>query len=207
MKLRKLALTSIAAAVMAVGTAAHAADYSQTYLDQGVLFQLTEVGGPGSFSFVLGVNTEGYTGPAGAYLTNVAIKVSNSGGSFLSWTGPGNWHDGGGSGPINAGNQAVDGCGTGNGGFICLTETDPNNAPAGLGGIYSFSFTASGTLIDPLKWHVGARFADANNVKVGDFVSTTTPIPEPEIYAMMAVGLGFLGWAVRRKKVAESVAA
>jgi hypothetical protein len=34
-----------------------------------------------------------------------------------------------------------------------------------------------------------------------------TPIPEPEIYAMMAVGLGLLGWVGRRKKLKEAAAA
>jgi len=33
------------------------------------------------------------------------------------------------------------------------------------------------------------------------------PIPEPEIYAMMAVGLGMLGWVGRRKKLKEAAAA
>ena len=32
-------------------------------------------------------------------------------------------------------------------------------------------------------------------------------IPEPEIYAMMAVGLGLLGWVGRRKKLKEAAAA
>lgn len=30
--------------------------------------------------------------------------------------------------------------------------------------------------------------------------TTVAPVPEPEIYAMMAVGLGVMGWAARRKK-------
>lgn len=34
----------------------------------------------------------------------------------------------------------------------------------------------------------------------------TAPIPEPEIYAMMAVGLGLLGWVGRRKKLKEAAA-
>jgi hypothetical protein len=35
----------------------------------------------------------------------------------------------------------------------------------------------------------------------------TTPVPEPEIYAMMAVGLGLVGWVGRRKKLKEAAAA
>lgn len=33
-----------------------------------------------------------------------------------------------------------------------------------------------------------------------DAQSISTPIPEPEIYAMLGAGLGFLGWANRRRK-------
>ena len=36
--------------------------------------------------------------------------------------------------------------------------------------------------------------------------SSVTVVPEPEIYAMMAVGLGLLGWAGRRKKLKDSAA-
>jgi len=31
--------------------------------------------------------------------------------------------------------------------------------------------------------------------------SVLAPIPEPEIYAMMGIGLGFMGWIVRRRKL------
>jgi hypothetical protein len=33
---------------------------------------------------------------------------------------------------------------------------------------------------------------------------TTAPIPEPEIYAMLGLGLGLLGWVGRRKKLKEA---
>ena len=33
-----------------------------------------------------------------------------------------------------------------------------------------------------------------------------TPVPEPEIYAMMAVGMGIMGWAARRKKRRQAAA-
>jgi hypothetical protein len=37
--------------------------------------------------------------------------------------------------------------------------------------------------------------------------SQITPIPEPEIYAMMGLGLGLIGWIGRRKKMKEGAAA
>jgi hypothetical protein len=39
------------------------------------------------------------------------------------------------------------------------------------------------------------------------YYSFTTPIPEPEIYAMLGIGLGLLGWVGRRKKLKEGAAA
>jgi hypothetical protein len=38
-------------------------------------------------------------------------------------------------------------------------------------------------------------------------VGTVAAVPEPEIYAMMGVGLGLLGWVGRRKKLREGAAA
>lgn len=35
---------------------------------------------------------------------------------------------------------------------------------------------------------------------IGNVALVTTPIPEPEIYAMMSIGLGLLGWVGRRRK-------
>jgi len=43
--------------------------------------------------------------------------------------------------------------------------------------------------------------------KTQDLGVFTLAIPEPEIYAMMAVGLGLLGWAVHKKKLKEAAAA
>lgn len=36
---------------------------------------------------------------------------------------------------------------------------------------------------------------------LADFTAPTTPIPEPEIYAMLAAGLGLMGWVGRRRKL------
>lgn len=46
------------------------------------------------------------------------------------------------------------------------------------------------------------RRGDSENIADDVQVApTVSPIPEPEIYAMMAVGLGLLGWIGRRKKL------
>lgn len=39
---------------------------------------------------------------------------------------------------------------------------------------------------------------------VADDVTFTTPIPEPEAYAMLLAGLGLVGWTARRHKTAIS---
>jgi len=38
------------------------------------------------------------------------------------------------------------------------------------------------------------------------FTISVTPVPEPEIYAMMAVGLGLLGWIGRRRRLRQAAA-
>lgn len=52
------------------------------------------------------------------------------------------------------------------------------------------------------KWN---DFADNGNFRgilsYGVVEVTVTPIPEPEIYAMMSLGLGLLGWVGRRNKL------
>ena len=37
-------------------------------------------------------------------------------------------------------------------------------------------------------------------------MSVANPIPEPEIYAMMMIGLGLLGWVTRKKKLQAAAA-
>jgi hypothetical protein len=36
------------------------------------------------------------------------------------------------------------------------------------------------------------------------FTEVTSPVPEPEIYAMLGMGLGLMGWAARRRKLKET---
>ena len=52
------------------------------------------------------------------------------------------------------------------------------------------------------------RLGDWDDFVVGvKFTPAVSPAPEPEIYAMLSIGLGVLGWAGRRKKLKERAAA
>jgi len=42
---------------------------------------------------------------------------------------------------------------------------------------------------------------------IGAWMYVTAPVPEPEIYAMMGLGLGLMGWAGRRKRLREAQSA
>jgi len=53
-------------------------------------------------------------------------------------------------------------------------------------------FDSGGNPIDPSRWSLA---------------NVTTPIPEPETYAMLLAGLGLLGFAARRRKLKEAAAA
>jgi len=74
------------------------------------------------------------------------------------------------------------------------------------------SVTLAGT--DTIGTGCSGILAGSNGLSGGGVIVTgpggvpvVTPIPEPEIYAMMAVGLGLLGWVGRRKKLREAAAA
>lgn len=59
-------------------------------------------------------------------------------------------------------------------------------------GEYFTSFTISSL--------VAGRYPMLDNVTLG---AVMAPVPEPEIYAMLGLGLGFLGWAGRRRRFAQ----
>ena len=73
----------------------------------------------------------------------------------------------------------------------------------------SFKIDFVGTNLNFDAPHLKVQFLTGqfDTQKTGDLLSQTIPIPEPEIYAMMAVGLGLMGWVVRRKKLKEAAAA
>ena len=107
---------------------------------------------------------------------------------------------------------------------VTLKFYNGNNVIAAIDGSFSLASTTTGTGIAGFLISVdaaqqtfldGAVFsqAGASNFRIAleasisgvgggaeSFSAVAAPIPEPEIYAMMGLGLGLLGWAARRKK-------
>lgn len=98
------------------------------------------------------------------------------------------------------------GCTGGDPSFDCFA-TSPAVA---LTNFMTWTIDFSGTGLDFSAPSLKVSFLDnQDDTKPNnDLLSQTIPpIPEPEIYAMMGVGLGLLGWIGRRKKLKESAAA
>src|SRR5882672_153920 len=217
MKARKLTLAAaLAAAALAFGAPAVADTF------QGTVWSLTYSGSPladadplhETYRVTLGVDTNGYTG-TGSFLDQVAIKVSSSLVSASRFAAPG----GTSAWSLAAGGLNANGCSGSGGGFECANSTailnfgkgvaiNPGN---GVGIDYSWTFDLTmnnGALITSVGGDsIKARFVNANGAKVGDLVSEgatlttiTSPIPEPETYAMLLAGLGLMGFVARRRQ-------
>lgn len=218
MKLRNLAFVPITAAL--VGFAAPAAADSF----QGSFWGLSYSGSPladsdplhETFRITLGVDLAGYTG-GGSFLDQVSLKVSPSvfAASLVSapvaladWTLQ--------SGGINA-----SGCSGNGGGFNCANSTLSLNGGKGVAvgnpsqhsWVFDITVNNGALITSVLGDSVKGRFVDSGGNKVGALVSeamtlhTTTPTPEPEIYAMLLAGFSVLGFAARRRKQKEAAAA
>ena len=197
--------------IIALSAYVHASYAADTF--QGTIWSLSYSGSAladvdplhETYRVTLAVNNSGYTG-GGSFIDQVAVKVSSSlvGASLVS--GPGgasNW-------VISSGGIGAYGCSGSGGGFECADGLIlAGNTPV-PGGTYSwvFDLTMDNGLLftGALESSVKGRFVDANGRKVGALVSEnvtlTSPVPEPEIYAMMGLGLGLLGWVGRRRKTA-----
>ena len=81
-------------------------------------------------------------------------------------------------------------------GYVCIEET----SNAKITDLMTFKFVLDGPNLDLSYPNLKVQFFEVagQNKATGDLLSM--PIPEPEIYAMMAIGLGVLGWSARRKK-------
>ena len=106
---------------------------------------------------------------------------------------------------VDQGLASAAGCTTGGTPGACFFTGNP----AALSDWMTFTINFVGNNLNFDSPQLKVQFFTGLNdtTATGSLLSQTIPIPEPEIYAMMAVGLGILGWAVRRKKVAGAVAA
>lgn len=81
----------------------------------------------------------------------------------------------------------------------CCSPVDPNSI---LGGATQFvGLTSSGDYSINLAYDIGT-IATGTSASIG-YEYVFAPVPEPEIYAMMAAGLGLMGFVARRRKKSE----
>lgn len=191
MELRKLALAPLAVALMASGAPAAAG----TLTFQGVTFESSFAGNV----LTIEIDAVGRTGDWASAVSMDTIAIKDVGTySFVSLSGPGGaW--------TYSGNELnASGCAGGLSGNACFSH-----APVALGDDMIFNFTFSGGPLNLDVPHLKVHFLDANGDKQGSLLSQniTTPIPEPETYAMLLAGLGLLGFAARRRKQKEAAAA
>jgi len=103
-----------------------------------------------------------------------------------------------------------------NGSYSLFSTTDYQSITLGddvqVGGSWSFDGTSGSTVNTVTNLSSGNYYFAVSGVggaEGGQYLlnSSIAPIPEPEIYAMLGVGLGLLGWVGHRKKLKEAAAA
>lgn len=206
--MRKLAVLSAAVALLGFGLPAHAQLWTWSFSDMGVDYSLSFdslAGNVGDFTLTL--NTSGYNHTADpAYLDSVDIKAwGGTDISFALLSAPGGtaWNPTEGS--ISSGPVFNTGCGGSldASGFACV-EAITKGVLNVDDGPYTFRFAVTADNFYTTSsggTHVGAGYASATGQGSGyGITSMTSPVPEPEIYAMLVAGLGFLSFAARRRK-------
>jgi hypothetical protein len=201
--LRKLLAVPTTAALLAFGSAAHAAIWEWSFTDMGVDYSLTFDSLSGNVgTYTLTLDTRGYdhqTDPA--YLDSVDVKAwdgTNISFSLLSAPSETLW--GPTEGAISSGPAGNTGCNGTVSGFSCV-EAITKGALNVDNGPYTFSFevTADSFYLTSAGTHVGAGYADADGVgKSYGITSVVAPIPEPETYAMLLAGLALIVFMARR---------
>lgn len=202
MKLRELALAAVVALMAGFVTPATA--NSLTY--QGVTFQTFSSGN--TLTLIIANALSGGSGNWANinYLNAFEIKGVGdvTGATLAGWSS--NLSNG-----LSANTLSGSGCTTGGTPGACFfRDSTLGQSAIALSDSMTFDINFSGTNLDFSAPHLKIQFfelASQNNATGSLLSETISPVPEPEIYAMMALGLGVLGWAVRKKKIAEAVAA
>lgn len=159
-----------------------------------------------TFRISLNIDTNTYSG-GGSFLDNVAIKVSSSVVDQSLFSAPGGVADW----TVQSGGLNANGCSGSGSGFVCanglanLGKGVAVTTGNGIGTDYSLVFDITldnGALFtDPTLSSIKARYVDGLGEKAGDLLGANILlVPEPEIYAMMVVGLGLVGFMARRRK-------
>jgi hypothetical protein len=221
MLLRNLVFAPVLAAFLAFGSAARADIWSYSFTDMGVDYTLTFESLSGNVgTYQLTLDTAGYAGPSGAYLDSVAIKAwggqatdfqlisfeeGSTPGDISDWTVSG--------GPIGGGPAFNTGCKDRSGAAVC-TEAGTKGEYAVDSSTYTFTFevTANSFLMTPEGTRIAAGYADQNGRgagygKTSVIATAVAPVPEPEIYAMMLVGLALMIFFVTRRRMPQPAAA
>jgi hypothetical protein len=169
----------------------------------GTLSDTGSVGGAEIYTLDLNVGTSGNA--LGSYMTAVEIKAFSGYTSFTFTASAGTWTDPLGTGGISSGgNAGADGCKGLHGGFACI-NSDPTFQPALFivsGANYHFTFDVFGAKdlnTTGSGAHVGVGFTNVGGGNAGIVSQDTSPIPEPETYAMLLAGLGLVGFSARRR--------
>lgn len=205
MNLRKLAVVAAGTALIGFGSDSRADLWNWSFTDMGVDYSLTFESLSGNVgTFTLTLDTSGYDHHADpAYLDSVNIKAWDStdisfallsAPSATAWTST--------EGPISSGLASGTGCGGSGSGFACV-EAATKGVYNVDNGPYAFQFavTADSFYKTSAGAHVGAGYASGLGAGASyGITSVTSPIPEPETYAMLLSGLMLLGFQALRKK-------
>ena len=192
MRLRRLVLATFAAAVVTFVTPAAA----NTLTFQGVTFETFASGN--TLQLIITNALNGGTGNWADVNYLKAFEIKNigdvTGATLAGWTTN-----------VTNGLASTAGCTTGGTPGACFFKT----TAAAVTDLMSFSISFSGNNLNFGAPELKVQFLQGinDNKATGSLLSQTIPIPEPEIYVMMAAGLGLMGWAVRRKKLKEAAVA
>ena len=210
--LRKLFAVPLAAALLTFGPATQAQIWDWSFTDLGVDYKLTFDSLSGNVgTFTLTLDTSGYNHHSDpSYLDAVDIKAwGGTDMSFSLLSAPGGTAWGATEGPVNSGQVGTTGCNGSDAGFACV-EAATKGVLNVDSGPYAFRFavTADSFYSTSAGAHVGAAYANADGVgKSYGITSVVSPIPEPEVYAMLLVGLGMVSYVARRRRQTLAAAA